>query len=97
MNDKSYFVYIVTNKPRGTLYIGITNNLLRRVYEHKNERGGYFTGKYKLKFLVHFEVFNEVSFAIQREKNLKHWVRDWKIDLIEKTNPEWADLSIELW
>ncbi|OJW51494.1 MAG: hypothetical protein BGO67_06970 [Alphaproteobacteria bacterium 41-28] len=87
-----YFVYIMTNKSKGTLYIGITNNLIRRVYEHKNELTDGFTKKYKIKRLVHFEVFDYVHNALQREKTLKHWKRDWKIRLIEELNPQWKDL-----
>ena len=87
-----YFVYIMTNKPKGTLYIGITNNLIRRVYEHKNELTDGFTKKYKIKKLVHFETFDYVHTALQREKTLKHWKRDWKIRLIEELNPQWKDL-----
>ncbi|HUX80072.1 MAG TPA: GIY-YIG nuclease family protein [Alphaproteobacteria bacterium] len=87
-----YFVYILANKPRGTLYIGVTNNLIRRVYEHKNELTDEFTGKYKIKMLVYFESYDYVHNALQREKTLKHWKRDWKIRLIEELNPQWKDL-----
>ena len=82
----------MTNKSKGTIYIGITNNLIQRVYEHKNEHTDVFTKKYKIKRLVHFEVFNYVHNALQREKTLKHWKRDWKIRLIEELNPQWKDL-----
>jgi putative endonuclease len=91
-----YFVYIMTNKLRGTLYIGVTNDLVRRVYEHKSGLQDGFTKKYKLKTLVYFECYEGVHFAIQREKNLKHWSKEWKIILIEKMNPEWADLYPQL-
>ncbi|HUX78321.1 MAG TPA: GIY-YIG nuclease family protein, partial [Alphaproteobacteria bacterium] len=74
------------------LYIGITNNLIRRVYEHKNEFTDGFTRKYKIKMLVHFETYDYVYNALQREKTLKHWKRDWKIRLIEELNPQWRDL-----
>ncbi|OJW54051.1 MAG: excinuclease ABC subunit C [Alphaproteobacteria bacterium 41-28] len=87
-----YLVYILTNKPRGTLYIGITNNLIRRVYEHKNGFTDGFARKYKIKMLVHFEIYDYVHNALQREKTLKHWKRDWKIRLIEEFNPNWKDL-----
>jgi len=93
---KNYYVYIVTNKPRGTLYIGMTSELIRRAYEHRNGLIDGFTKKYNLKMLVHFEVFNRVEDAITREKRLKKWNRQWKIDLIEKSNPEWDDLYIKL-
>ncbi len=93
---KNYYVYIVTNKPRGTLYIGMTNNLVRRGYEHRNGLIDGFTKKYKLKRLVYFEVFNCVEDTILREKRLKKWNRQWKIELIEKVNPEWIDLYEQL-
>ncbi|MEI8295151.1 MAG: GIY-YIG nuclease family protein [Alphaproteobacteria bacterium] len=87
-----YFVYIMTNKPEGVLYVGVTNDLIRRVYEHKETYQDGFTKKYRLKMLVYYEYTDDISAAIQREKNLKHWVREWKIALIEKMNPQWRDL-----
>ena len=93
---KNYYVYKLTNKPRGTLYIGMTNNLVRRGYEHRNGLADGFTKKYNLKMLVYFEVFNRVEDAILREKRLKKWNRQWKIDLIEKVNPNWDDLYEKL-
>ncbi len=93
---KNYYVYIVTNKPRGSLYLGMTNNLVRRSYEHRNGLIDGFTRKYNLERLVYFEVFNRVEDAIHREKKLKKWNRQWKIDLIEKVNPEWIDLYEKL-
>ena len=93
---KNYYVYIVSNKPRGTLYIGMTNNLVRRVYEHRDGLIDGFTRKYNLKRLVYFEVFNRVEDAIHREKRLKKWNRQWKIELIEKVNPAWIDLYEQL-
>ena len=89
---KNYYVYIVINKSRGTLYIGMTNNLVRRGFEHRNGLFDGFTKKYNLKSLVYFEAFNRVEDAILREKRLKKWNRQWKIDLIEKVNPNWNDL-----
>ena len=89
---KNYNVYIVTNKPKGTLYIGMTNALIRRGYEHRNGLIEGFTKKYNLKSLVYFEVFDRVEDAIIREKRLKKWSRQWKIELIEKENPDWDDL-----
>jgi putative endonuclease len=86
----------MTNKPNGTLYIGVTNDLVRRVYEHKSGMHDGFTKKYKLRVLVYFECYDDVLFAIQREKTLKHWVNEWKTKLIEKSNPEWRDLYSEL-
>ena len=93
---KNYYVYIVTNKPRGTLYIGMTNNLVRRSYEHRNGLVDGFTRKYNLKMSVYFQVFNCVEDAIHREKKLKKRNRQWKIDLIEKVNQEWIDLYEKL-
>jgi putative endonuclease len=86
----------MTNKPNGTLYIGVTNDLIRRVYEHKSGAHDGFTKKYCLRMLVYFECFDDVSFAIQREKTMKHWVNEWKVKLIERENPEWKDLYQDL-
>ena len=93
--DKNYFVYILASKRNGTLYIGVTNNLERRMYEHKNKLIGGFTKKYSVDKLVHYEMTNDVRSAIQREKQLKKRNRKWKLELIEKENPEWKDLSKE--
>lgn len=82
----------MTNKPNGVLYIGVTNNLIRRVFEHRNSIVKGFTQKYKLTHLVYFETHQFITLAIQREKNIKHWKREWKIELIEKLNPNWKDL-----
>ena len=90
---KDYYIYILTNKKHGTLYIGITNNLMRRIYEHKNGIIKGFTKKYNLDKLVYFEQTTDINAAIQREKRLKKWNRAWKIELIESINPEWKDLS----
>ena len=90
---KAYYVYILASKKNGTLYIGVTNNIERRSYEHKLEIIEGFTKKYGVKMLVHFEEYQDVKLALQREKNLKHWVRAWKIELIESKNPLWADLT----
>ena len=90
-----YYVYILASKIRGTLYIGITNDLQRRVYEHKKGTIEGFTKKYKVNQLVYFETFQNVSEAISREKNLKKWKREWKVNLIEKENIKWLDLTID--
>ncbi|MBS0271912.1 MAG: GIY-YIG nuclease family protein [Proteobacteria bacterium] len=87
-----YYVYIMASKPKGTLYIGVTNNLIRRVYEHKNGLVDGFTKRYEIKLLVYFETHDYVYNALQREKNLKHWKRQWKINIIEELNPHWKDL-----
>lgn len=88
---KDYYVYILTNKTK-TLYIGVTNNLERRIYEHRNKLKDGFTKKYNITKLVYFEVFNDIKDAIKREKQLKNWHRLWKINLIESKNKEWKDL-----
>ena len=87
-----YYIYILANKKNGTLYIGITNNLVRRIYEHKNKLIDGFTSKYNVNSLVYFEITNNANSAIHLEKKLKGWKRKWKIDLIEKSNPNWEDL-----
>ena len=93
---KSMYVYIITNEKNGTLYIGVTNNLVRRVYEHKNKLLEGFSSKYDVNRLVYFEVFDDEENAIKREKQLKRYNRNWKKDLIEKSNPEWNDLYDEV-
>jgi putative endonuclease len=90
---KQYYVYILTNKPRGTLYIGITGNIAKRIYEHKNKIIDGFSKKYDLNKLVYCESCDDVNAAIAREKMLKKWNRIWKIELIEQLNPAWDDLS----
>jgi len=92
---KSYYVYIISNLKRTTFYIGITNNLERRMYEHKNKLVKGFTSKYNLKHLVYFEEFSNINETIKREKQLKNWHRDWKLNLIKSINPELKDLSEE--
>jgi len=93
---KTYYVYILASKRNGTLYIGVTNNLTRRVYEHKNDLINGFAKKYKVHMLVYYEHTNDINSAIQREKRLKKWKREWKIELIETMNPDWHDLYEEL-
>lgn len=93
---KIYVVYILTNKPNGTLYIGVTGDFTRRMTEHRQGLIKGFTEKYGLKKLVYFEKFADVNEAIVREKQLKHFLRQWKIDLIEKQNPEWKDLLVTI-
>jgi putative endonuclease len=93
--ERNYYVYIMTNRVR-TLYVGITNDLCRRLDEHRHGLTGGFTSKYKMNRLVHFEQFNYVNGAIAREKEIKGWVRRKKIALIESENPKWSDLSRDL-
>ena len=90
------FVYILASKRNGTLYIGVTNNLARRVAEHKASIDKGFTSRYNVKTLVYYEVFRDFYSAICREKQLKEWNRAWKIALIEQENPQWRDLSEEI-
>ncbi len=88
-----YYVYILTNRYHTVLYIGVTNNLQRRLYEHKSKLIAGFTAQYNLDKLIYFEETGQIQDAIAREKQLKNWHRDWKIGLIEKANPYWHDLS----
>ena len=91
----SYFVYILTNRTR-TLYTGVTNDLGRRLYEHRMHLTPGFASRYKIDRLVYFEQFDDIGFAIAREKQIKGWVRRKKDELIESMNPRWSDLSLEL-
>ena len=93
---KAYYVYILTNKTNSTFYIGVTNNIYRRVLEHKNKQIEGFSAKYNLQKLVYLEATNSIEDAINREKQLKNWHRDWKINLITKQNPDFKDLSIDI-
>jgi putative endonuclease len=93
MERKQYYVYMLTNKANKVLYIGVTNDLERRMFEHKNKLVDGFTKKYNLNKLIYYEVTGDVLSALEREKQLKNWHRDWKINLINKFNPEWRDLA----
>ena len=88
----AYFVYILASRRYGTLYIGVTNGLIRRVEQHRAGTGSIFTHKYKLHFLVWYQEFGDMREALQREKTMKEWPRDWKINLIERDNRHWIDL-----
>jgi len=90
--DNKYFVYILASKKNGVLYVGMTNDLVRRIYEHKNHILKGFTSKYNIDNLIYFEVFSSPYDAIVREKQIKKWNRVWKTRLIEKENPGWDDL-----
>ena len=89
---KQYYVYILASKRNGTLYIGVTNNLPKRVDQHKNDLVDGFTKKYKVHSLVYYEIYGNTDDAILREKRLKKWKREWKLKLIEEFNPDWKDL-----
>lgn len=88
----AYFVYLLASSRNGTLYVGVTNDLVRRVYEHKNKILRGFTSQYGVDRLVWFEVYDDPTNAIAREKDIKKWRRAWKLRLIEQSNPQWVDL-----
>ncbi len=90
------YVYLLASAPRGTLYIGVTNDLIRRVWEHRTKAVQGFTSKYNVTRLVYFEEFSDAYSAITREKQMKKWRRAWKVELIERSNPDWSDLFIGL-
>ena len=86
------YIYIMSNKRDGTLYIGVTSNLSRRIWEHREKIVEGLTARYGLDHLVHYESFDDIRDALQREKNMKHWPRAWKLALIHEMNPDWEDL-----
>jgi putative endonuclease len=90
--DKQSYVYILASRPYGTLYIGVTSDLIRRVWQHKEGLVAGFTKTYKVKQLVWYEIHSEIIEAITREKQIKEWPRDWKINLVQSINPDWTDL-----
>ncbi len=92
----TYYIYILSSKKKGTLYIGVTKNLKKRIIQHKESLITGFTEKYKVNQLIYFEEYSDIRYAITREKQLKKWNRDWKTHLIEKSNPDWKDLFYEL-
>ena len=94
MKLRQFYIYIVTNKYNSVLYIGVTNELSRRIYEHKQGQTKGFTKQYNLHKLIYFEICDTAEQAIAREKQLKNWHREWKINLIRKSNPEFKDLYI---
>jgi putative endonuclease len=91
-----YHIYILANKRNGTLYVGCTSDLIKRIHQHKQREIKGFTEKYKVNLLVHYEMFYDINDAASRERNLKSWKRMWKISLIEKNNSEWKDLYEEM-
>ena len=92
----AYYAYFMSNRPGGTIYAGVTNDLVRRVHEHRTKAVPGFTVRYNLERLVYFETHETAALAIQREKTVKHWVRAWKVALIEKDNPDWNDMFDEI-
>ncbi|MFO8053384.1 MAG: GIY-YIG nuclease family protein [Candidatus Omnitrophota bacterium] len=94
--EKNYCVYVLASRKNGTLYIGVTSNLIKRVWEHKNKIREGFTAKYNVNKLVYYEQYSDPENAIKREKRLKRYKREWKIELIEKSNPEWQDMYNQL-
>lgn len=93
---RTYYVYILASRPNGTLYIGMTNNLVRRTWEHREGAVEGFTSKYGVKRLVHFETFDDAYSAATRERQLKRWRRAWKIRLVQESNPQWRGIGREL-
>ena len=91
------FVYVLASRPRGALYVGVTNNLRRRLSEHRDPAAPGFTARYQIRTLVHVEAFDSSYDALVREKRVKRWRRAWKIDLVEQHNPTWRDLGGDLW
>jgi putative endonuclease len=96
MLTRSYFVYLLASRPNGTLYVGVTNDLGKRIWQHKQDLVEGFTKKYGVKTLVWFEQTESIESAIVREKQIKKWKRDWKVELIEMKNPQWRDLYEEI-
>jgi len=93
---KQYYVYMIASKRNGTLYTGVTSDLIKRVWQHKVGLISGFASKYKVNQLVYYEIHSEIMEAIEREKNIKEWKRKWKLQLIEEQNPKWNDLYLEL-
>tara|TARA_R110001592_G_scaffold16938_1_gene71950 strand:+ start:554 stop:841 length:288 start_codon:yes stop_codon:yes gene_type:complete len=93
---KSPAIYILSNRPNGVLYIGVTSNLPNRIWQHRRGYLDGFSKQYRTHLLVYYEQFDDMHSAIAREKQLKHWKRTWKIELIERTNPDWLDLYSSL-
>ncbi|HJR56833.1 MAG TPA: GIY-YIG nuclease family protein [Rhizomicrobium sp.] len=96
VKEHRYFVYILASQRNGTLYVGVTNDLTLRSAQHRDEALEGFTKKYGVHMLVWFEEYGDIGDAITREKRIKKWNRDWKLELIEKSNPDWRDLSADI-
>lgn len=97
MSPKTGYIYILSNKTRSVLYTGITSDLIKRIYDHRNGNGSCFTSKYNIKHLIYYEKYDNIRKAIEREKQLKNWNRKWKLDLAREVNPKlrdlWSDIS----
>lgn len=93
---QNYYVYVLASAYNGTLYVGVTNDLVKRVWQHKNGLAEGFTKKYKVNMLVYYEVANDALSAIKREKQMKVWKRAWKLNVINRFNPEWKDLYLNI-
>lgn len=96
MKAHQYYVYILASKRNGTLYTGVTNDLLKRIHQHKHDQIEGFTKRYRVHSLVYYEITSDIVAAIAREKQIKTWRRSWKLNLIEASNPEWRDLYDDL-
>lgn len=96
MADKQYYVYILAKARNSTFYVGVTSDLIKRIYQHKNDLADGFTKKHGIKTLVYYEIHTDVNEAIKREKLIKRWKREYKLNVIEKTNPQWNDLYDEI-
>ena len=96
MMEKQFYVYMLASKRNGTLYLGVTSDIVKRVWQHKNGLAEGFTKKYGIKRLVYYEIHEDAENAIKREKQLKKWRRAWKLELIEEKNSEWRDLSADI-
>jgi putative endonuclease len=96
LNDENYYLYIIASKKNGTLYIGVTNDLVKRIYEHKQNAVNGFTKKYNVHTLVYYKVHRDIEETILKEKQMKKWNRKWKVRIIEEKNPEWKDLYDEI-
>jgi len=96
LNDENYYLYIIASKKNGTLYIGVTNDLVKRIYEHKQNAVNGFTKKYNVHTLVYYKVHRDIEETIMKEKQMKKWNRKWKVRIIEEKNPEWKDLYDEI-
>ena len=96
MMEKQFYVYMLASKRNGTLYLGVTSDIVKRVWQHKNGLAEGFTRKYGIKYLVYYEIHEDAENAIKRERQLKKWRRPWKLELLEEKNSEWRDLYVDI-